>query len=76
MKPHIIFDVGRVLIDWDPFALFDTISGSRENSEKFISDIDFFALNAEFDKGLPYKEGIAQKMSEFPHYETLMTASL
>jgi FMN phosphatase YigB (HAD superfamily) len=48
---HVVFDIGGVLIDWQPhLAWMDTL-GSREAVEAFMERTDFRARNLRADGG-------------------------
>ena len=71
----IIFDFGGVLVDWDPRNLYRRyFPGQPEAMEEFLSEIDFYAWNAEQDKGRPFAEGVAKLSAQFPHHAPLIQA--
>ncbi|MEO5583084.1 MAG: HAD family phosphatase, partial [Saprospiraceae bacterium] len=39
MKPTIIFDLGGVLIDWNPRYLYHTVFEHEHNMEYFLENI-------------------------------------
>lgn len=48
---NIIFDIGNVLLKWDPAEAFLDDLGSREAVAAFLDRIDFHALNLRADGG-------------------------
>ena len=53
---NIIFDVGAVLIDWNPRYLFRGLFGDEGAMEKFLSDVGFAEWNYSLDLGRPWEE--------------------
>lgn len=52
----IVFDLGNVLVRWDPVQAFLPELGSRDAAEAFMARIDFFAKNLRADGGTPFAE--------------------
>jgi len=50
---NIIFDFGKVLLDWNPHYLFDSWFGNKETSDYFIGKILKKEWNDEGDIGIP-----------------------
>jgi 2-haloacid dehalogenase len=70
----IIFDLGGVLIDWNPHALYAPYFNSSAEIDQFLQEIGFAAWNAQQDAGRPFAEGVALLSAEFPHRATLIQA--
>lgn len=68
MKPIFIFDVGGVLVDWNPRYLYRKIFSSEKEVEHFLTDICPPAWNETLDAGRPFKEACEEKAKEFPQY--------
>ena len=68
MIKNIVFDIGKVILHWDIFNLYDKVFKTREESEKFIKDIDFYEWNLSMDSGKPFAQAIKEKQAQFPHY--------
>jgi 2-haloacid dehalogenase len=63
----VAFDLGGVLIDWNPRYLYRKIFGSDEaGMEMFLSEVCTPVWNARFDAGRPFAEGVAELMREHP----------
>jgi 2-haloacid dehalogenase len=74
-RPAIIFDVGEVLLHWDPRHLYRKLfNGDNQAMERFLAEIDFFGWNLEQDKGRPFAEGIEVLCQQFPHHCHLIRA--
>ena len=74
MKPVFIFDVGGVLVDWDPRHLYRKIFSSEKEMEYFLTEICPPAWNATLDAGRPFKEACDEKAKEFPQYAAQIDA--
>ena len=64
----IIFDLGGVLIDWNPRYLYKKIFASAEEMECFLTSVCSPVWNAKQDAGRPFAEGIAQAKAQYPKY--------
>ncbi len=73
--PIVIFDLGGVLIDWDPRRLFRRFFPNQPQAlEDFLREIRFAEWNAQQDKGRPFAEGVALLSAQFPQYAPLIRA--
>lgn len=69
----IIFDLGGVLIGWDPVSIYvDAFDGDRERAKWFINHICTLDWNEAQDGGRSIEEGTRLKIVEFPQYEDLI----
>ena len=48
---NVVFDLGAVLIEWDPALAFADIFTHREAAEDWLADIDFPGWNRHQDAG-------------------------
>lgn len=64
-----MFDLGNVLIDWDPYAAIAAGVGPVE-ARRFLdaTDFDFMAWNHAQDSGRSWDEGEAEVASTHPHW--------
>lgn len=73
--PVIIFDLGGVLIDWNPRYLFSKLfRGRTAEMEYFLTEICSPAWNAQMDAGQPIAEAVQERAREFPSYAELIRA--
>jgi 2-haloacid dehalogenase len=73
--PAIIFDLGGVLMDWDPYYLYSKILGAdRQAVDHFLKTVDFSGWNRENDRGRSFAEGTALLIARFPEYADLIRA--
>ena len=70
----IIFDLGGVLIDWNPEYVFKKIIPNDERRTYFLQNVCTHDWNVEHDAGKPIAEGTAQKIAEFPEWENEIRA--
>jgi 2-haloacid dehalogenase len=67
-KPTIIFDLGGVLIDWDPRYLYQKIFSDRDQMEYFLEHICSPSWNAQMDRGYPFESAVAELSGLHPQY--------
>jgi FMN phosphatase YigB (HAD superfamily) len=63
-----VFDIGNVLVDWNPMYLFRKLFESEEEAEWFLANVCTPEWNLEFDAGEVYAEGVAKLTVRFPRY--------
>lgn len=70
----IIFDLGGVLIDWNPEYVFQHIIPNEEKRRFFFDNICTHDWNIEQDAGRTLVEATEGKVAEFPEWETEIRA--
>ncbi|EAR00292.1 HAD family hydrolase [Maribacter sp. HTCC2170] len=66
----IIFDLGGVLIDWNPKYVYrDVFDGDEQKVEWFLNDICTSEWNVAHDAGRPLDEGTELLVAQYPEYE-------
>lgn len=64
-----VFDVGRVLIEWDPRHLYRKVfAGDAARMEWFLREVCPPGWNAAQDAGRPWAEGIAEATARHPAF--------
>ena len=58
-----VFDLGGVLIDWDPRYLYRKLLADEGEVEEFLATVCTPEWNAEQDRGRPFAEGVAERWS-------------
>lgn len=66
---NIVFDFGGVLMDWDPRYMYRKVFQSVDEMEYFLQNICTTDWNAQFDKGVPFQDGVDERMEKFPNYK-------
>ncbi|MBT8296966.1 MAG: HAD family phosphatase [Maribacter sp.] len=67
----IIFDLGGVLIDWNPKYLYrDVFNGDEEKVDWFLNTICTSEWNEAQDAGRSLKQGTELLVNQFPEYES------
>ena len=69
----IIFDLGGVLIDWNPEYLYlDIFEGDRVKMNAFFEQVCTMDWNENQDAGYPLSKATEDRIALFPEYETLI----
>lgn len=70
MKIHtVIFDLGNVLIGWNPRLLYNKVFPTPEEADWFVKNIVNLDWNEEQDKGRPAAEATRLLVAEYPEWE-------
>ncbi|MBB3236748.1 HAD family hydrolase [Phyllobacterium endophyticum] len=70
----VVFDIGGVLIDWNPAYLYRKLLPDEASVEQFLSEICTPAWNEQFDAGMPFADGIAALAKSHPERADLIEA--
>ncbi|HVI48854.1 MAG TPA: HAD family phosphatase [Chitinophaga sp.] len=70
----IIFDLGSVLIDWNPRYLYRKIFSTEEESEHFLQHICTSDWNEEQDAGRSLQDGTELLIARHPQHEAQIRA--
>lgn len=70
----IIFDLGGVLIDWNPEYVFNDIFEDKREMQYFFDYICTHDWNIQQDAGRPLAVATEEKVAEFPDYEPQIRA--
>jgi 2-haloacid dehalogenase len=63
----VIFDLGGVLIDWNPRYLYRKLFVDDEpRMERFLTEVTTAAWNHSLDAGKPFAEGVAELIAKHP----------
>ncbi len=65
----IIFDLGGVLIDWNPRYVYRNVFDSEEKMEWFLAHICNMDWNEQQDAGYPIAKAVEEKVAQFPLFE-------
>ena len=70
----VVFDVGGVLIEWDPRHLYRKLFDDEAAMERFLAEVCTPAWNHEQDLGRPFAEAVASLSARFPEHAELIAA--
>jgi len=67
---NVIFDLGGVLIDWNPeYVYLEVFKGDREKMKWFFDKICTMDWNENQDAGYPLQQATEERVKLFPEYE-------
>ena len=70
----VVFDLGGVLIDWDPRYLYRKLLADEAAVEEFLATVCTPEWNAEQDRGRPFAEGVAELVERHPAHAAAIVA--
>jgi len=66
----VVFDIGGVLVDWDPRHLYRSMfDGDHAEMERFLDEVCTNEWNHAMDAGRPFAEASAELIGRYPQYE-------
>jgi 2-haloacid dehalogenase len=69
-----VFDLGGVLIDWNPRYLYRTLFDDEAEMEAFLSEVTTQEWNAQQDAGRPWSEAVEELAALHPNRRELIEA--
>lgn len=70
----IIFDLGAVLIDWNPHYMYSTLFDDEQEMKNFLATVCTSDWNEEQDAGRSLQEGTEILLKQFPEHEANIRA--
>ncbi|MEN0057061.1 MAG: HAD family phosphatase [Mucilaginibacter sp.] len=70
----IIFDLGAVLIDWNPHYMYRTLFADEQEMKNFLAEVCTSDWNEEQDAGRSLQEGTDLLVAQFPQHEANIRA--
>jgi 2-haloacid dehalogenase len=70
----VVFDVGNVLLRWDPRNLYRKLFDDEARMEWFLSNVCTSAWNVEQDRGRDWDEAVTLLVRSHPEHETPIRA--
>ncbi len=70
----VVFDLGNVLVQWDPRHLYRKLLATDDEVEAFLADVCTPEWNEAQDRGRPFAEGIEEAIGRHPQHEPLIRA--
>jgi len=74
IRQCVIFDVGRVLFDWDLRHLFAKLIDDGDELESFVTTVVTPEWHFQHDAGRPLADMLPELKAEFPQHEALIDA--
>lgn len=74
IRQSVIFDVGRVLFDWDLRHLFVKLIDDKDDLEWFVTHVVTPGWHFQHDAGRPLAEMLPELKAEFPDHVALIDA--
>lgn len=65
----VVFDLGGVLIDWNPRYLYRKIFSDQAEMERFLLEVCHHDWNRAQDGGRTFAEATEERLARHPHYE-------
>lgn len=70
----VVFDLGGVLVDWDPRYLYRQLLPSEAEVESFLAEVTTGEWNAAQDAGRTWDEAVRERTAQFPGHAELIAA--
>ena len=70
----VIFDLGRVLFEWDLRHLFAKLIADKNELDWFLANVVTSEWHFQHDAGRPLAEMIPERIAAFPHHADLIRA--
>ena len=70
----VIFDVGKVLFEWDPRYLYERLIDDDQALEAFLANVVTREWHFQHDAGRPFAETSAELSAEYPEHAELIAA--
>ena len=68
LRPQaVIFDIGNVLLEWQPERFYDRVIGPARRRTLF-AEVDLLDMNLEVDAGAPFKATIYDRADRYPEW--------
>lgn len=71
---NVVFDIGNVLVQWEPRALYRKIFATEAEVEWFISNVCNHVWNLEQDRGRSFAEAVREATARFPEHAEAIAA--
>jgi 2-haloacid dehalogenase len=70
----VVFDIGGVLLDWNPRYLYRRLIDDEAELERFLGEVCTMEWHAAHDRGVPVAESCAALAAAHPEYAELINA--
>lgn len=73
-RPVVVFDLGGVLIDWNPRYLYRRLFDDEAAMERFLADVCNDAWNVQQDAGRSFEQAVEEAAGRHPEARPLIEA--
>jgi 2-haloacid dehalogenase len=70
----VVFDLGGVLLDWNPRYLYRQLVDDEQMMEHFLSEICTLEWHEAHDRGVPFERSASELVAVYPEYADLIRA--
>jgi 2-haloacid dehalogenase len=70
----VVFDLGGVLLDWNPRYLYRQLFDDEQTMEHFLTEICTLEWHEAHDRGAPFERSAAELAAVYPEYTDLIRA--
>jgi len=70
----VVFDIGKVLVEWDLRCLFRKLIADTDELEWFVANVVTEQWHYQVDQGRPLAQIVAERIAEFPEHQGLIEA--
>ncbi len=70
----VVFDLGGVLIDWNPRYVYRDLGGSESDIEHFLAHVATPEWNGQMDEGKPFAQAVEERIRDFPDHADWLRA--
>ncbi len=70
----VVFDIGGVLLDWNPRHLYRKLFADEEAMNRFLDEICTLEWHDAHDRGVPFERSCAELAAQHPDYRELIWA--
>lgn len=70
----IVFDLGGVLLDWDPREVYRRMSDDEEKIQRFLKEVAVSSWNQRMDAGESFAQAVADRVRSFPEWKEWIEA--
>jgi len=71
---NVVFDIGNVLLHWEPRALYRQIFATEDEVEWFLANVCTHDWNLEQDRGRSFAEGVTEASRRHPQHAAAIAA--
>lgn len=64
----VVFDIGNVLIEWQPERFYDRVM-DREERQRMFAEIDLHGMNEAIDRGAPFRQTVEDFAARHPGWQ-------